>query len=209
MVKIKNTCVVGLREAKIRSGFPMIAGEPVSLYDVSTENIVDEMVKKAKDRSIKLGNVPSGSGHDNFLKGITVTFDIQYPLYFSKQMQRYHFMDFISSQSTMHTITARGDIKQFCNKYVNDEIIDIINAYIRKYNLAFNDENRYETFMKIVSNLPSGFQLWAGMTTNYLQLKTIYNQRYNHKLKEDWGVFCKWIEKLPEFKELCLDYNLT
>jgi hypothetical protein len=39
-------------------------------------------------------------------------------------------------------------------------------------------------------------------TTNYLQLRTIYHQRKNHKLKEDWGAFCDWIKSLPYSKEL-------
>jgi hypothetical protein len=41
-----------------------------------------------------------------------------------------------------------------------------------------------------------GFELWMGISTNYLQLKTIYNQRKAHKL-EDWKYFCNWIESLP------------
>jgi hypothetical protein len=41
-----------------------------------------------------------------------------------------------------------------------------------------------------------GFELWMGISTNYLQLKTIYNQRKHHKL-EDWKIFCNWIESLP------------
>ena len=39
------------------------------------------------------------------------------------------------------------------------------------------------------------------VSTNYLQLKTIYKQRKNHKLKEDWGAICTMIEELP-YKEL-------
>ena len=39
------------------------------------------------------------------------------------------------------------------------------------------------------------------MTTNYRQLKTIYLQRKNHKLKE-WHEFCAWCESLPYFMEL-------
>lgn len=47
-----------------------------------------------------------------------------------------------------------------------------------------------------------GFEMWMTISTNYLQLKTIYSQRKNHKLKEDWGAFCKWCEELPMFLEL-------
>jgi len=136
---------------------------------------------------------------------VLVQFDMKYSLYFTKQIQRYGFIDFISSQSTMHTITKRDSIKDDVNKYVNPVIINIIDAYTREYDQTENKEKKYELFMKIISNLPSGFEMWAGMTTNYLQLKTIYNQRKNHKLKEDWGEFCSWIETLPKFKELVLN----
>ena len=33
--------------------------------------------------ALKLSNAISGSGHDNFLKGIIVQFDLKYPEYFS------------------------------------------------------------------------------------------------------------------------------
>ena len=44
--------------------------------------------------------------------------------------------------------------------------------------------------------LPMGYELWAGISTNYLQLKTIYKQRRWHKL-DDWREFCAFIEGLP------------
>lgn len=31
-----------------------------------------------------------------------------------------------------------------------------------------------------------------------------YKQKKNHKLKEDWGEFCAWIESLPYAKELII-----
>lgn len=41
-----------------------------------------------------------------------------------------------------------------------------------------------------------GLRLTARITTNYRQLKTIYQQRKNHRLPE-WRAFCAWIETLP------------
>ena len=40
-------------------------------------------------------------------------------------------------------------------------------------------------------------------------LKTIYKQRKNHKLREDWSAFCEWIETLPYAKELIIGGNET
>ena len=63
--------------------------------------------------------------------------------------------------------------------------------------IEIDNEKKYFLFMKIISNLPMGYEMWETITTNYLQLKTIYKQRKNHKLKEDWGAFCAMIENLP------------
>lgn len=38
-------------------------------------------------------------------------------------------------------------------------------------------------------------RLGARVTTNFLQLKTIYAQRKNHR-REEWKIFCKWCEDL-------------
>jgi hypothetical protein len=48
-----------------------------------------------------------------------------------------------------------------------------------------------------------GYEMWMGISTNYLQLKTIYKQRRKHKL-EEWKYFCDWIETLPQAKELII-----
>jgi len=58
--------------------------------------------------------------------------------------------------------------------------------------------------MRLVSNCPQGIELFMRCTTNYLCLRNIYRQRKNHKLKEDWGAFCKFIEGLPYFEEFIL-----
>jgi hypothetical protein len=51
-----------------------------------------------------------------------------------------------------------------------------------------------------------GLELTARITTNYLQLKTIYAQRHNHKL-EEWRDFCRFIESLPFAGELIAGGN--
>ena len=58
--------------------------------------------------------------------------------------------------------------------------------------------------MRCVSNCPLGLELWMGITTNCLQLKTIYNQRLHHKLKEDYRAILDMIEGLPYSEELIL-----
>ena len=49
--------------------------------------------------------------------------------------------------------------------------------------------------------VPMGAELGARVTTNYLQLKTMYAQRKHHRRRE-WGEFCDWCKHLPLFREI-------
>ncbi len=217
MLEIINTQVYGLNRALNVAGYPMRVGQPEITY---ATDILEEQDTK---RGVSLGNSPTGSGHDNYLSGIIVQCDIKYSLYWLKEWQRYHFQQINSSQSTMHSL-SKIKLQDMCNKYVLPLVVEELQYCIERYNYTIEHNletleillrnssgesykkifSRYELFMTIVSNLPSGIEMWMGITTNYLQLKTMYHQRKNHKLKEDWGYFCNWCEQLPHFKEFCL-----
>ena len=189
-MQIKNVRVYGLEESIIRSSWPHQIGEPMDFkYEYPQQFTPDE---KDDNRAFKLANTPTGSGHNNFLKGIIVQFDLQYPEYFSPQLQRYHWIDIVSSQSKMHKIASRRLELEDFTEGVSGSTVDYINALIDMYNQT-KDSN---DFQKLISNLPSGYLKWMGISTNYLQLKTIYSQRRTHKLNE-WQEFCDWIEALP------------
>ena len=196
-MEIINLKVYGLEESIIRSGYPMQVGKPeILLYSDDKTIYTGEPESKDFDRANKLAKTPSGSGHNNFLKGIIVQFDLRYPEYFSPQLQRYHWIDIVSSQSKMHKITSRELTVEDFTPEVHEDNIENINKCIRAYNELMFKEEQSIWFSRIIANLPSGYMKWMGISTNYLQLKTIYNQRKNHKLRE-WGEFCSWIETLP------------
>ena len=184
-IKVENANVYGLENSIRVSRFPMA---------VDVDTCSSEITKN----TISLGQSPAGSGHDNFLNGIVVQFDLTCSNKMWVEMERYHFIDFVSSQSTMHRIT-KLDIKSQCNEWVWPTTIDKLNLKVAMYNACPSTD----LYLEILYNVPSGFQLTAGMTTNYRQLKTIYYQRRNHRLPE-WREFCTWIETLPNFRELCL-----
>lgn len=189
--KIENTEVFGLNKSIIASGNAM---------RIQMDDNTKDPSGKDYNRASKLGNTEVGAGHDNFLNGIIVQFDIYAPLAMWKQIQRYHFLDFVSSQSTMHKLT-QFNIKDCCVSDVDSRILDIYQEMLDDYNSdTLKDKKKWR---KLVMSLPCGFVLGATMTTNYRQLKTMYFQRKHHKLKE-WDAFCKWVEELPQFKELCL-----
>ena len=188
---IGQTNVYGLEFALKASGNPMRTA-----FDRS------ELTEKDLLRGTKLGQCHPGEGHDNFLKGIVVEFDVTAPLYWWKQAQRYHFFEYVSSQSTMHCL-LKFDIEKQCVKDTNKEVLALVNKIKDEYN-QISDENKDEKKSKwreLVASTPCGFCLGATMVTNYQQLKTMYLQRRYHKLSE-WHIFCDWCESLPHFLEL-------
>lgn len=202
---ISDAYVYGLDEAIKASKYPM-----------STD--VDKCTYEITDRTRQLGNVQTGTGHDNFLKGIVVQFDWKFTPKLSVEVERYHFIDFVSSQSTMHKIT-KFDLDKAYIKYVDKRCIDVIKEKVEEYNKLStmgttsdldstikHTELLKEKYLEILYSNPCGIFLTARMTTNYQQLKTIYQQRRNHRLPE-WQWYCDWIENLPHFKELCLTKN--
>lgn len=191
MLEIKNTQVFGLERAIVASGNPM---------QVGTIDTCVETNEKDFARARKLCKMPDGSGHLNFLSGITVVFDVRYSQYWSMEFQRYHFAQIVSSTSKMHRLVANASTDEFdrsFNKYVDDDAINRVRDYVTMHSNAADPEEKYYYFMKALSNLPLGYELWMTVNTNYLQLRTMYHQRRNHKLREDWGYFCAWVERLP------------
>lgn len=207
LLQIENVAVYGLQESLNASGYPM----SIDTNQKQNPNVVMK-------RGSKLGQATPGSGHDCYLKGITVQFDITAPEYFWRQLDRYHFIDYISSQSKMHRI-LKLDLDKQCNPFVLSESISNLQCLIDAYNNwdthGHNDEceaftlrdarkipaTKENLFQAIVANIPAGLRLTARMTTNYLQLKTIVAQRKNHKLAE-WHIFNDIIRELPLFEEL-------
>lgn len=175
---VHNWHVYGLNDSIIASKYPK---------SVDTERCTAEITQGTE----ALAGCPTGTGHDQFLTGIVVQFDLTFSIKAWTEAERYHFLDFVSSQSTMHKI-ASFDIGKQCNKYVDKQTIDLCRRLVSEY----NENPTLERYLKLIYNVPVGFRLTARMTTNYRQLKTIYQQRKTHRLPE-WREFCKWIEALP------------
>lgn len=185
MIQIQNVTISDLDRAIRASKFPMAA----DVNGVSTE-----MTKRQK----ALAQVPSGTGHDCFLKGITVAFDLTATNKMWIQLQRYHFGDIVSSQSTMHRL-SKIDLEEALNIWVDPFIVERMKILQETYRLTGKPEDE----LRLLYSCPSGLKITARYVTNYLQLKTIYHQRKNHRLPE-WKEFCAWVESLPRFKELVL-----
>lgn len=184
---ISNDKVYGLENSIKRAKYPMST-------DTSTLNA------DLTDGIKKLAQSGRGEGHDQWLTGVVVQFDLTLTVKCWTEAERYHFLDFISSQSTMHRIT-RFDLDKAYIEYVDPRIVEIMKEKVALYNemcaAEVRDEEAIkEQYLRVLYSNPCGFKLTAGMTTNYRQLKTIYNQRKTHRLPE-WRAFCEWVHTLP------------
>jgi len=178
MSVVSNAQVFGLENAIRGSKFPMAVD--ISKLDGNPTGTTDKLAMSER-----------GSGHDNFLNGVIIQFDLTFTVKAWTEAERYHFFDFISSQSTMHRI-AKFDLDNQYSEYTDKRMITIMNELKDKY----NETQDKEDYLRLLYSNPCGFKLTASMTTNYRQLKTIYAQRKTHRLPE-WREFCKWVETLP------------
>ena len=187
-MRIENVKVYDLEESLIASGYPMETDTTIN-----NSELTDKDIQRARRLVKAVYN--DNQAHGQFLTGIRVAFDLTFTIKAWVEAERYKFLDFVSSQSTMHSISKFNLDEQY-NEYVDKRIIDIIKEKVDVYNKTKDKED----YLRLIYSNPCGFDLTARLTTNYRCLANIYQQRKNHRLPE-WREFCKWIEKLP-FSEL-------
>lgn len=206
MDQVTNIRIYDLEESLHAAGYPM-----------RTTTQWEESELAALKRGEGLSHAADWVGaHDQFLTGIRVAFDLTFTNKAWVEAERYRFLEFVSSQSTMHRIT-KFDLTNQYNEYVDPRIIEIMQEKVSQYNEIQEElartpaddvynRNRLielakQKYLEILYSNPAGFKITARLTTNYRCLKNIWRQRRNHRLPE-WREFCKWIETLPYAKEL-------
>lgn len=190
---IDNVRVYDMQESIVASGLPMKAEYSDEKFTGAAFNMPDDdnngkLVGKDFDRAKRLALNPPGTGHNNFLTGVLVSANVSASVKWWTQFERYHHAQIVSSMSTMHRL--REMLKTGMAKFIektDHQMIDILSKLAAD---GADDET-------LAYSCPMGLILTARITTNYLQLKTMYFQRSGHKL-EEWRIFCKWIESLPE-----------
>jgi hypothetical protein len=175
---------------------------------------IDNCNSDITDTTLNLAKSSIGSGHSQFTAGIRVSFDLTFSNKAWVELERYRFITFVSSQSTMHKIT-KFDLDKCYNEYVDKDIVEIMKRKVEYYNYLADQPEEFfcdgktktevlqQRYLEILYSNPAGFELTARLSTNYMCLRNVYHQRKNHRLPE-WREFCKWIESLPYAKEFIL-----
>ena len=212
---VSNVDIYDLEKSILASGYPMRTIIP-------DRDITEKDLARCKNlvNATKTGN----GAHAQFMTGIRVNFDLTFSNKAWVEAERYRFLEFVSSQSTMHRIT-KFDLDNQYNEYVDSRIIEIMKSKVQEYNKVMELRDSYDkddqhnispqlredltewlknAYLEILYSNPAGFTLTARMTTNYRCLRNIYMQRKDHRLPE-WRAFCKWIETLPYAQELLIN----
>ena len=198
-MKIENVRVHDLEESIVASGFPMLLYMDAAKFEDEVKTLRSWTVDGSNahyQRALRLASAPDGSGHRNFLSGVLVSFNVTGTNVWWMQFERYHFAQIVSSMSKMHRLKRMVETEDF--KF-HEKVFE--NGQVLLQDIELNGRGG-EPFdeEELVYNCPMGLELTARVTTNYLQLRTIYSQRKNHKLKE-WRDFCEWIASLPYARE--------
>ena len=209
-MKITNTEVYGF-EASLRgmrnpmNSWHLQDSVPCTNNDYCISSILwDATLIGERDLDLAKRLIKAGNEHCKFLRQIQVWADFEMPLYWWSEFDTYKF-NTKNSCSTMHKLfNAKKEIELDDFVYSKEDI-NTLNFIIRELNSLRKRYLETKDFNYVIRGkrlLPTSFKQKRTVNTNYAELINIYNQRKNHRLKEEWqDVFCKWCEELPYFKD--------
>ena len=228
MIKIdivSNVKIYDLEESLIASGYPM-----------RTESGMREVEEKDIKRGINLvkATKSGNTAHHQFLTGIRVNFDLTCSNKMWVEAERYRFLEFVSSQSTMHRIT-KFDLDKSYNEYVDPRIINIMkekialyNSLIDKINSDDDDDKKFanDKAKSIYEKINKSKKIRYQIQAKKLYLEILYSNPAGFMLTArmttnyrclrniyiqrhdhrlpEWQKFCKWIETLPYAEEFLI-----
>jgi len=145
--------------------------------------------EKAIKRSAKMCH--QGSGHNDFLTMTSIWIDMKLPFFMWKQLDRSQIGFRKMSASTMHTLQKTGlqpEMFEHPPQCFNFE----------EFNIMLKDKTNIEY---LANEIPDGFLQRRCVLTNYMTLRNIIFQRYDHRLQV-WQKFCRELYQQvqhPEF----------
>lgn len=180
-----------------------------------TKGGIDEIEFVIGENDMKLAQnlIKGGTEHAKFLRMIHVTVDVDMPRYWWAEADCYKFGT-KNSCSTMHKLLNNNnpitmDLFVTCDEdkewwELTIEKLEKMRQEFKEIQSTTKDTRAMNRLLvRAKRMLPEGFLQLRTWDTNYAELRSIYFQRRNHRLKEEWvDTFCKWVESLPYAKEL-------
>lgn len=150
------------------------------------------------DRLLLERLIRSGTSHSKVLRTLSMSLQIDAPLYLWKHLDQYKVGVTTLSTSTMHTLHKLEKLEQSnFSTHIPTTALYTLNDYLNTYKRT-KDKS---TWHNLIGLLPSSFmqlRYWFG---NYAVLRSILHQRKGHKL-EDWAVFIEQVNECVPYFEL-------
>lgn len=162
----------------------------------------------------------AGNEHAKFMRQIFVSVDITAPLLWWKEFDTYKVGTVANSTSTMHKLSSIPITKEMFEfdgldlivasgtaphsdgwEYRFEDYVEDIVTMCETLRLKFLETGDAMYWRALVQILPSAYLQTRTVTMSYANIRNIYFQRKNHKLRE-WHDFCDWIKILPYSNEL-------
>ena len=193
------------------------------------DDVADLAFIGPQDMKLAQTLIKAGPEHRKFLRQIFVSVDITAPLYWWKEMDQYKIGTITDSTSTMHKLTSKPitlenfEVDDFNPEIVYYEIPGAQNdigmfadfmieqlEFLRQKYLETKDKRYWK---ELVWWLPESWLQTRTWSANYEVVRSICQQRRNHKLNEWAGKddpsknnFIKWArEELPYAQYLIFD----
>ena len=163
------------------------------------------------DMKLAQNLIKAGGEHSKFMRMIHVSVDVDMPRYWWSEADTYHF-NTKNSCSTMHKLLNNDnpitkDLFVWCEEDndIVSAVVDRLESLRQEYKNPTSSTDKNRLLVRAKRLLMEGFLQMRTLDTNYAELRSIYFQRRNHRLKEEWvDTFCKWVESLPYAKELIM-----
>lgn len=217
-MKITNTEVYGIKASLRGMRNPMnswhlqdtgyMDNEELMLQEELYEDIVFEgVIIGSKDLDLAQRLIKAGSEHCKFLRQIQVWADFNMPLYWWSEFDTYKF-NTKNSCSTIHKLlnNKKGiELTDFVYDKLDRQDIEKVCVKLNELRDRYLETKDFNYVIRAKKLLPASYKQLRTVNTNYAELRNIYFQRKNHRLKEEWqDIFRKWVEGLPYAKELIL-----
>jgi len=164
-----------------------------------------------KDLTLARNLIKAGTSDSKFLRMIHVQADVTMPRYWWHEEATYKFIE-NNSCSTMYKLLDKNHVIDYNDfEYIDKVYLDSVIFNLNAIRTAYLDPDCSNKVKKIYLRqakmiLPESYLQKRTIDTNYAELRNVYNQRKNHKLKEEWqDTFCNWIKTLPYAEELITD----
>lgn len=187
------------------------------IHDVYASNVLIG----ANDMKTSTNLLKGGPEESKHLRMVHVTADVTMPRYWWSEMDTYKFVEKVSC-STMHRLLntddpitedlflmTDGTQYSVYNELIKTTIMHLEELRQHTRNLQKEKPEGYAEDIRkdlVIAKriLPECYLQKRTIDTNYQELRNIYRQRRNHRLKEEWGFFCDWVETLPYSEEFII-----